>query len=94
MMIDMAGCLNGVLRKYNVTNEAGQLYETLSSPTFMRTMEIGSDQKVKESVIKAADPIFGKLTGFDHRLVVENLSKESLDWIKDSALLLRGYKER
>lgn len=70
------------------------MYETISSPTFMRTMELGSDQNVKESVISAVDPIFQKISGFDHKLMVQNLPKESLGWIKDSALILRGYRER
>lgn len=93
LLLDLAGCVNSVFRKYNITNEAGQLYETISSPTFMKSMELGSDENMKENLISAFDPMFEKITGFDHNLVVNNLPKEYLTWLKDGALILKGYKE-
>ena len=92
LMLDLAGCMESVLRKYNISNEVGELYQSLSSPDFQFQMEQGSDFTVKETVVKAIDPIFQKISGFDHQLVVHNLEPESIKWLRDSALMFKGYR--
>lgn len=70
LVTDLGDCGKAVIKKYNLSMETGVAFHSISSPQFIGIMNNGTEAEQKAAIIKAMDPFFEKITGFDHDKIV------------------------
>ena len=90
MLQDVNSCGVQIVYKYNITNEVKHIYDQVVHPEILAELENHEKEELRETIHDIVGPMFDKLMGSPQagEMVVDNLSEEIVNWIKDTIIML------